>query len=91
MSKRQRLATTPGRIKRIHVSQANIKHNSKAVHDDQRAPFTVQTSSGPIQAWRVSIEGPSALVWGDRVLSCGARAWVETTAALVLDHREGDT
>jgi len=82
MQKRIELASAEGRIKRIHVSQPNIRHNIQ--HDDKRPPLTIQTSAGPVNAWDVGIEGPSRLRWADKPLGCGARVWIETTAKVVI-------
>ena len=83
MDKRKRLVGTEGMIKRLHVSQPNIRHNIKG--SDKRPPLTIQTSAGPVNAWDVDIEGPSRLVWSDKPLSCGARVWIETTAKVVIN------
>ena len=82
MERRKRLAATDGAIKRLHVSQPNIRHNISSA--DKRPPLTVQTSAGSLNAWDVSINGPSRLRWSDKPLSCGARVWLETTAEVVI-------
>ena len=87
---RAELAQTEGRVKRIHVSQPHIRHNIKAAEDDRKPPLIVQTSKGPVYAWSVDIAGPSSLVWGEKPLSCGARVWIETRAALTLHDADRD-
>lgn len=82
---RENLAQSEGRVKRIHISQPHIRHNIKAAPEDRLPPVTVQTSKGPLYAWSVQILGPSKVVWGEKPLSCGARVWIETNAALCLD------
>lgn len=67
-----------GLVKRIHVSQVNLRANRK---DGGRRPvFTIQTSRGPVYAASVEIHGPSNLVNPEKPLKCGARVWVSTTA-----------
>lgn len=77
------LAGRRGAIKRIHVNQQLIRQRTK---DKDAGPcLTVQTSAGPIRAYRVDIRGPSSLVESvDKPLGCGARVWIETRAALSL-------
>lgn len=70
-----------GLIKRIHVSQVNLRANRKDGGD--RPVFTIQTSRGPVKARDVVIFGPSKLVSRPRKpLKCGARIWIETTEAV---------
>lgn len=70
-----------GTIKRIHVNQQVI---ARCRRDGTDAPtLTVQTSRGPFPARRVRILGASELVQSLRKpLSCGARVWIETRAAV---------
>ncbi len=68
-----------GTIKRIHVSQVNLRANRK--DGGNRPLFTIQTSKGPVYASHVDIRGKSALVGSEnKPLKCGARIWIETTA-----------
>jgi hypothetical protein len=65
-------------IKRIHVNQGNLRHN---IHHKSRKPvFTIKVGRDNIKTNRVFIDGPSELVYPDKQLSCGARAWVETSS-----------
>lgn len=68
-----------GTIKRLHVNRHVIAANRKT---GKRAPaLTIQTSKGPFRGQVVIINGPSQMVYDpDNPLSCGAVAWVETTA-----------
>jgi hypothetical protein len=76
-----------GTIKRLHVSQPNIRHNRS--HGTTLPVITVQTSAGPIHARKASILGESEIVYEpDKPLSCGARVWVQTTAEVVLEGAE---
>lgn len=74
-----------GRIKRLHVDRRIVASNRKTGASEPA--ITVQTSSGPIKAYHVNILGNSefeqaSLERGIKPLSCGARLWVKTRAAL---------
>jgi len=74
-------------LKRIHVNRHNITANRKA-DDAAKPPFTVKTSRGNTTGWQVVIQGPSELVYRpEKPLSCGAVAWVETRALVLVDGR----
>ena len=69
--------------KRIHINQHVIRANKKNGTNDPA--ITVKTSKQNIYAHRVEIDGPSSVVYSpDKPLSCGARVWVETDAAVTL-------
>lgn len=68
-----------GTVKRIHVSQVNLRANRK--DGGSRPLFTIQTSKGPLYASHVDIKGKSELIGSpDKPLKCGARIWIETRA-----------
>lgn len=68
-----------GIIKRIHVSQVNLRANRR--DGGSRPLFTIQTTTGPVYATSVDVKGPSKLVDGsNKPLKCGARIWIETRA-----------
>lgn len=72
-----------GSIKRIHVNQGELR--KKLITGGNNRCFTVKYKGQTYWATEVSILGESRLV--DRVdapLSCGARLWIETTAAVWL-------
>lgn len=72
-----------GTIKRIHVSQPNIRSNLK--HGTNLPVFSVVTSKGVVHARRIDIKGRSTICYSpDKPLSCGARAWIETRAEMEL-------
>lgn len=74
-----------GTIKRIHVSQVDIRANRKDGGD--RPVFTIQTSKGPLKARAVEIRGASEVIYrATRPLSCGARVWIETKAEVTYDE-----
>jgi hypothetical protein len=77
----QTLAARRGAIKRIHVNKHIIAANAK--HGRNDPAITVQTSAGPIACRRVDWDGPSTMVHdAEHQLSCGAKVWIETQAAL---------
>lgn len=81
MRDREELARADGPIKRLHVDQSVIRWNRK--HGTFEPPITIQTSAGPIKANEVGVHGPSRFVHRPHdPLACGARLWIETTAAL---------
>lgn len=68
-----------GLVKRIHVSQVNLRANRK--DGGSRPEFTVQTSDGPMKGRSVKINGPAELISRpNKPLKCGARVWLETRA-----------
>lgn len=76
-----------GTIKRIHVNQHNIRHNTKG--EDQRPVFTVKCRGKTYIADAVEIHGDSRMVYRpEKPLSCGARVWMETLAAVELQLAE---
>lgn len=68
-----------GIVKRIHVSQVNLRANRRDGGD--RPVFTIQTSAGPVYASRVNMRGQAELISSPhKPLKCGARIWIETRA-----------
>lgn len=66
----------PGRLKRIHVNQYEIRRRSEK-------PLRIKVSGHNLEASEVVVRGESRVVYRpDRPLSCGARCWVETRAEL---------
>ena len=75
------LASREGTIKRLHVDRHVIAANHK--HGKFDPPISVQTSQGTLKAGTVEINGPSTIIYGGECqLSCGARLWIETKAAI---------
>ena len=66
----------------IHVNRSHIAKNAK--DGGNRPVYTIKTGGKIRYARQVEIRGPSTMVYDGRQLSCGARAWVETDAPLVL-------
>jgi hypothetical protein len=65
-------------ITRIHVNQHNIRANAKGA---DLPVLTVKTSKSNTKCNRVTIHGPSTVVYSpDKPLACGAKVWVETHA-----------
>lgn len=76
-----------GLIKRIHIDQHRIKANAK--DGGNRPVVTVQARGGPYKGHEVTIDGPSSVIYeGDNPLSCGARVWIETKAAVTVHVHE---
>lgn len=66
----------------IHVNRSQIAKNAK---DGGRRPvYTIKTGGKTRYARAVSILGPSKLIYGEKQLSCGARAWIETDSDILL-------
>ena len=74
-------------IKRIHVSQVNIRANLK---NNTRLPvFTVVTSKWTRKGHSVEVLGPCEFVYSpDKPLGCGARLWASTHSAIRIDGEE---
>ena len=65
----------------IHVSQVNIKHNTK--NRGCRPAIVIRDGSRKFLAHSVDIKGPSKIVYRPyNPLPCGARLWIETDAEL---------
>jgi hypothetical protein len=72
--------------KRIHVNQHHIRHNRRPDVGCGKPVFTVKTYKANHTANHVHINGPSTVVYEPaKPLSCGAHAWIETDAPVVLD------
>lgn len=67
-----------GTIKRIHVDKNVLASNRKHGKDDPA--WTIQTSKGSFKAKNVSWNGITVTSPPGKVLSCGARMWLETYA-----------
>jgi len=73
-----------GKIKRIHVNQHVIRANRNNESEDPI--FTIKTSNSNYYGHSVSIIGPSQVIYSaNKPLSCGAHAWIETTAAVEIE------
>jgi len=66
----------------IHVNRQHIAMNAK--DSGNRPVYTVKDGKATRYAREVQIMGPSRLVYSGEQLSCGARAWIETDASIVL-------
>lgn len=68
---------------RIHVNQHNIKRNKKQGRSDP--VFTVKTYKSNTYGTEVEIKGPSRVIYSpDKPLPCGAHAWIETEAEVIV-------
>lgn len=71
-------------LKRIHVNQHVIRSNEK--NKTHEPVFTVKYRKQTLVGSALQIEGPSTVVYRpSQPLSCGARAWIETHGAVVID------
>lgn len=69
---------------RIHVNRHHIAANRK--HGANLPPFTVKNYKCNRRGHRVVIHGDSEMVYSpDKPLSCGAVAWIETTAEVTVE------
>lgn len=75
------LTLSTGR-KIIHVNRQFIAKNAK--DGGKRPVYTVKCSGKTYYARSVSLQGPAEMVADTSQLSCGARAWVETSGDVVL-------
>jgi len=66
----------------IHVNRQHVSMNAKDGKD--RPVYTIKTGSKIRYAREVLVDGPSKMVYNGKQLSCGARAWIETDAEVVL-------
>lgn len=66
----------------IHVNRQHIAMNAK--DGGNRPVYTIKQGGKTTYAREVEITGPSRLIYNGTQLSCGARAWVETEAHVVL-------
>lgn len=66
----------------IHVNRQHIAMNAK--DGGNRPVYTVKRGTRVRYAREVQIHGPSRMVYNGDQLSCGARAWIETTAEVTL-------
>jgi hypothetical protein len=69
-----------GTVKRLHVNRQVVARNRKLGED--RPTLTVQTSKGPIPGRRVRVFGSIVFDQGAKQLSCGARIYGVTHAAM---------
>ena len=66
----------------IHVNRQHIAMNAK--DNINRPVYTIKMNGRVRYAREVEILGPSKLVYSGDQLSCGARAWIETSSDLKL-------
>lgn len=68
-------------MKRIHVNMHKVRANKK--HGINEPVLTIKEGRTNTYCHEVDILGPSKLVYRpNKPLSCGARVWIETTAAV---------
>ena len=68
-------------MKRIHVNMHKVRANKK--HGTNEPVLTIKEGKSNTYCHEVDILGPSKLVYRpDKLLSCGARVWIETEAEI---------
>lgn len=68
-----------------HIIHVNRQHIAMNANDGGNRPvYTIKTGRLIRYAREVIIDGPSKMVYDGRQLGCGARAWIETDANLIL-------
>lgn len=73
----------------IHVNQHIVKRNKK--QNTKEAVITTKTYKTTKYGHSISILGASKVVYSpDKLLSCGAAVWIETTAPVVVYNYQGD-
>ena len=82
-----------GIMKRIHVNQHEIRHNTKT--GDNRPVLTCKTSSANDKANTIQVLDDDdnvvlTLGYSDNPLACGARVWIETKSKVKLLNLEED-
>lgn len=66
----------------IHVNRHIIALNAK--DGGNRPVYTIKSSGKTWYARSVRINGPSELIYNGSQLSCGARAWIETSSPIEM-------
>lgn len=66
----------------IHVNRQHIAQNAK--DGGNRPVYTVKINGKTRYGREVNVLGPSKLVYSGDQLSCGARAWIETTSEIEI-------
>lgn len=66
----------------IHVNRHHIAANAK--DGGNRPVYTIKINGKTRYGREVNILGPSRLVYSGDQLSCGARAWIETTSEIEI-------
>jgi len=75
---------TNGNLKRIHVNKHVMARNRKEA-DDEPAIGIEMSGAKKRYGHLIEIHGPSKVIHDqDNPLSCGARCWVETRAAVTI-------
>lgn len=69
---------------RIHINQHKIRANAK--HGTNEPVITIKQGKRNTYCHGVEILGPSKVVYQPcKPLSCGAKVWIETDSALMID------
>ena len=66
-----------GKIKRIHINQHHIRHNSKT--GDTKPVVSVKANGKNYTGHGAEFTSGRVVYSPDKPLSCGAKVWIETT------------
>ena len=75
-------------IKRIHVNQHHIRHNSKT--GDRKSVISVKCGGKNYAGYGAEFVGGRVVYSPDRPLSCGAKVWIETTEWVKILDTHGE-
>ena len=76
-----------GKIKRIHINQHNIRHNSKA--EETKPVVSVKCGGRNYTGYGAEFSGGRVVYSPDKPLSCGAKVWIETTEKVEVIGEDG--
>ena len=78
-------------IKRIHVNQHHIRHNTKNP-DDLKDVITVKTSKANHYGSDVVCNGATRVIYSPhKPLSCGAKVWIEALGDVTIIDKDNNT
>ena len=75
-------------IKRIHVNQHHIRHNSKT--GDRKSVISVKCGGKNYAGYGAEFVGGRVVYSPDKPLSCGAKVWIETTEWVKILDTHGE-
>ena len=84
---RTRKGTIMGKIKRIHINQHNIRHNSKS--DEHKPIVSVKCGGKNYTGYGADFNEGKVVYSPDKPLSCGAKVWLETTGEVIIRGKDG--
>lgn len=76
------------KIKRIHINQHHIRHNSKT--GDTKPVVSVKANGKNYTGHGVEFASGRVVYSPDKPLSCGAKVWIETREAVKIFDTHGE-